>query len=392
VRVRIIVAPDKFKDCLSAPKVTEAIAAGLKLADPYVQIDICPMADGGEGIVDALVKATNGRLVMQGVTGPIPGTIVGATMGFLGDGTTAVIEMAAASGLHLLRPDERNPMKTTTYGTGELIKRAIEEGAKEIILGIGGSATVDGGLGALQACGAKVFVQREGAAAPQELKEPATGQDLVDLESVAPPPEMSVKVIVACDVDNPLTGPNGAAAVFGPQKGASAEQVKMLDEALGRLAEALEAEEAAKLPGAGAAGGLGFAMLAFFGAEMRPGIGLVMEATGLKERLGRADLCITGEGRLDASSLSGKAPVGVAKLCKEVGIPCIAIAGSIDLEAERKLREVFSACFSICSGPMELEEAMKRAAELLTFAGMNVLKGRMAGKGMRMNSSGMDFL
>ena len=390
--MRIIVAPDKFKDCLSAPKVAEAIAAGLKLADPYAQIDLCPMGDGGEGTVDALVKATNGRFVTQGVTGPIPGTIVGATMGFLGDGTTAVIEMAAASGLHLLRPDQRNPMKTTSYGTGELIKRALEEGAKEIILGIGGSATVDGGLGALQACGAKIFVQREGANAAQELTEPATGQDLVDLESVVPPPEMNVKVIVACDVDNPLTGPNGAAEIFGPQKGASKEQVHLLDEALGRLAEALDAQDAAKLPGAGAAGGLGFAMLAFFGAEMRPGIGLVMQATGLKERLAKADLCITGEGRLDASSLSGKAPVGVARLCREIGIPCIAIAGAVDLEAKEKLREIFSACFSICSGPMGLDQAMKRAPELLTFAGMNVLKARIVAKSIRASSSGGDFL
>ncbi len=390
--MRIIVAPDKFKDCLSAPKVAEAIAAGLKLADPYVQIDLCPMGDGGEGTVDALVKATNGRFITQGVTGPIPGTIVGATMGFLGDGTTAVIEMAQASGLHLLRPDQRNPMNTTTYGTGELIKRALEEGAKQIILGIGGSATVDGGLGALQACGAKIFVQREGMDGPKELKEPATGQDLVDLESVVPPPEMSVKVIVACDVDNPLTGPDGAAEIFGPQKGATKEQVKVLDEALGRLAEALEATEHAKLAGAGAAGGLGFAMLAFFGAEVRPGIGLVMEATNLKERLAKADLCITGEGRLDASSLSGKAPVGVAKLCKQVGIPCIAMSGSVELEAEKKLRDIFSACFSICSGPMELSEAMKRAPELLTFAGMNVLKARMAGKSVAARVTGGDFL
>ncbi|HEV8379227.1 MAG TPA: glycerate kinase [Tepidisphaeraceae bacterium] len=390
--MRIIVAPDKFKDCLNAPRVAEAIAAGLKLADPYVQIDLCPMGDGGEGTVDALVKATNGRLVTQGVTGPIPGTIVGATMGFLGDGTTAVIEMAAASGLHLLRADERNPMRTTTYGTGELIKRALGEGARQIILGIGGSATVDGGLGALQACGAKIFVQREGANAPQELTEPATGQDLVDLESVVPPPEMNVKVIVACDVDNPLTGPNGAAAVFGPQKGSTPEQVKLLDEALARLAEALEAEDAAKLPGAGAAGGLGFAMLAFFGAEMRPGIGLVMEATGLKERLAKAELCITGEGKLDASSLSGKAPVGVAKLCREVGIPCIAIAGAVDLDAKEKLREIFTACFSICSAPMSLQDSIRSAPELLTFTAMNMLKARIAGKSLRMTSAPNDFL
>ncbi|HEV8292573.1 MAG TPA: glycerate kinase, partial [Tepidisphaeraceae bacterium] len=290
------------------------------------------------------------------------------------------------------REDERNPLKTTTYGTGELIKRALEEGAKQIILGIGGSATVDGGLGALQACGAKIFVQREDANTPQELKEPATGQDLVDLDSVVPPPEMNVKVIVACDVDNPLTGPNGAAAVFGPQKGATKEQVKLLDEALGRLSEALEAEEAAKLPGAGAAGGLGFAMLAFFGAEMRPGIGLVMEATGLKERLAKSDLCITGEGRLDASSLSGKAPVGVAKLCKEVGLPCIAIAGAVDLDTKDKLREIFSGCFSICNAPMSLHESIKNAPQLLTYVAMNVLKARIAGKSMRMTPGVSDFL
>jgi glycerate kinase len=203
---------------------------------------------------------------------------------------------------------------------------------------------------------------------------------------------MKVKVIVACDVDNPLTGANGAAEIFGPQKGANREQVKLLDEALGRLAEALEAEDAAKLPGAGAAGGLGFAMLAFFGAEMRPGIGLVMEATNLKERLKAADLCITGEGRLDASSLSGKAPVGVAKLCREVGIPCIAMAGSVELEAEKKLREIFAAFFSICSGPMGLDEAMKRAPELLTYQGMNVLKARIAGKSVAARGVGGDFL
>ena len=224
------------------------------------------------------------------------------------------------------------------------------------------------------------------------MTEPATGQDLVDLESVVAPPEMSVKVIVACDVDNPLTGPNGAAEIFGPQKGATKEQVKLLDEALGRLAEALEATEHAKLAGAGAAGGLGFAMLAFFGAEMRPGIGLVMEATRLKERLAKADLCITGEGRLDVSSLSGKTPVGVAKLCREVGVPCIAIAGAVDLEAWGKLREVFSACFSVCSGPMELEEAMRRAPELLTFAGMNVLKARIAGHGIKTIAREPEFL
>src|SRR6266566_6059797 len=213
--MKIIIAPDKFKDCLSAPKVAEAIAAGLKLADPYVQIDLCPMGDGGEGTVDALVKATGGRFVTQGVTGPIPGTIVGATFGFLGDGTTAVIEMSAASGLHLLRPEERNPLKTTTYGTGELIKRALEEGAKNLILGIGGSATVDGGLGVLQALGAKISVRRDGADEVHELTQPATGQDLIDLESITRP-EISIKVIVACDVDNPLTGANGAAVVFGP--------------------------------------------------------------------------------------------------------------------------------------------------------------------------------
>ena len=223
------------------------------------------------------------------------------------------------------------------------------------------------------------------------MKEPATGQDLIDLESIARP-DVKLKVVVACDVDNPLTGPNGAAVVFGPQKGANAEQVKLLDEALEVFAEAMGGSELAKRAGAGAAGGLGFAMMAFFDAQMRPGIGLVMETTDLKRRLAAADLCITGEGRLDASSLRGKAPVGVAKLCKEVGVPCIAIAGGIEMEAAEKLKDIFAACFSICSGPMKVEESIKNAPRLLTYLAMNVLKARNATKRMRASSADSDFL
>jgi glycerate kinase len=217
-------------------------------------------------------------------------------------------------------------------------------------------------------------VQRNGQSI--ELADPATGQDLIDLESITGP-DLAAKFIVACDVDNPLTGPKGAAAIFGPQKGATPQQVKQLDEALAGLVEALDAKEQSDQPGAGAAGGLGFAMLTFFEAQMRPGIGLVMETTNLKTRLAAADLCITGEGRLDASSLSGKAPIGVARLCKEVGIPCIAIAGSVDLDVLDKLREHFAACFAIASGPMTLDESRRDAQRLLTYTAANILKSRI---------------
>jgi glycerate kinase len=380
IRMRIVIAPDKFKDCLSAPAVADAIAAGLRRADPQVSLDLCPMADGGEGTVDALVRATGGRLVSHRVTGPLPEMKVEATFGILGDGMTAVIEMAAASGLHLLKPEDRNPLNTTTFGTGELLLAAAKLGVKRIILGIGGSATNDAGLGCAQAAGLPVVLESGEYAAATE---PLTGHDIDSVVLVKHgrgSPIDGVEILVACDVSNPLFGANGAAAVFGPQKGATPEQVGELDDSVRRLAERLGKTELAQIAGAGAAGGLGFGMLAFFNATLRPGIEIVMEATRLRERLKSADLCFTGEGRLDASSLCGKTPIGVARLCGELGVPCVALAGAVEGDLASAPPEGLSAWFSICDKPMSLDRAMAEAPQLLGSTAEHVARVFVAGR------------
>ena len=337
--MRVVVAPDKFKGSLTAEEAARAIAAGLKAAVPDIVIDCCPIADGGEGTVAALTAATSGSLRSCRVTGPIPGMKVDAVYSLLGDGQTAVVEMAAASGLALLPAEDRNPMHTTTFGTGELLLAAARDGAQRIIIGIGGSATVDGGVGCLQACGLPIILE-EGE--PVSATEPLTGADLprvVLIKHGRGSPIERLKITVACDVTNPLFGPNGAAVVYGPQKGASATEVAQLDAALRQLAERTGKLEEAMTPGAGAAGGLGFGLIGFLGATIRSGAELVIEACRLRERLKGADLCITGEGRLDESSLHGKAPVSVARLCKELGVPCVALVGSLGPGAEKTLDE-----------------------------------------------------
>src|SRR5688572_14616744 len=316
--MKVVVAPDKFKGCLSAGAVARAMSTGLQRAVPDVQIDECPVADGGEGTVEALITATGGRFETRRVVGPLSDMKVDATFGVLGDGTTAVIEMAAASGLALIDARDRDPFRTTTFGTGELLLEAAKLGVKEIILGIGGSATVDGGIGAAQACGQPVILDGIG---PADMHEPLVGEDLrrVVLVKHARGSLLDrVKITVACDVRNPLFGPNGAAAIFGPQKGATAQQVQELDALLQQLAERCGKTNEANTPGAGAAGGLGFAMLAFFDATLRGGFAIVAHAVKLQDRLRGADLCLTGEGRLDRQSLAGKTPVGVARLCKQM--------------------------------------------------------------------------
>jgi glycerate kinase len=363
--MKIVVAPDKFKGSLTAPQVAEAIARGLHAADPSVTIDQCPMADGGEGTVEALVAATGGRLLDRRVTGPLPELRVNATFGMLGDGKTAVVEMAAASGLALLKTEERNPLNTTTFGTGELLVAAAEMGAEHIILGIGGSATVDGGIGCLQACGLPVILKSGELVAPTE---PLCGRDLesvIMIKHGRGSPVERVRVTVACDVTNPLFGPNGAAAVFGPQKGATPSQVRWIDQALEELATRTGKLAHAATPGAGAAGGLGFAMLAYLGATLRSGAQIMIEATRLRERLIGADLCITGEGRLDRQSLSGKAPIAVARVCKEIGIPCVALVGSIGEGTDDARAEGLRNWYSIGEAGLSLEQSIKRASELL---------------------------
>jgi len=307
---------------------------GVRAVAPDATIDRCPVADGGEGTVAALVASTGGRFESRLVTGPLPERKVRAQFGLLGDGRTAVIEMAAASGLALLAEEDRNPLNTTTFGTGELLNAAAALGVSEILLGIGGSATVDAGVGCAQACGLPVILE---GGEPVSATEPLCGRDLdgiVLIKHGRGSAVERVKITVACDVTNPLYGPSGAAPVFGPQKGATPAQIRQLDDSLRRLAERLGKTREANTPGAGAAGGLGFGMLAFFNATLRSGVDIVLEAVKLRDRLAGADLCITGEGRLDAQSLHGKAPVGVARMCRELGVPCVAIAGSVGDGAE----------------------------------------------------------
>jgi glycerate kinase len=377
--MRVLIAPDKFKACLTAPSVAAAIAAGVRAADPSADVLEIPMADGGEGTVDALVAATGGRTVTTRVTGPLPGMSVDAAWGMLGGDAAAgaaVIEMAAASGLALLRRDQYDPLKTSTFGTGELIMAAVARGAKRIILGIGGSATTDGGVGCAQACGLRIGLQTpaHGTAGPPAT--PLTGADLPRVISVQPPspghPLSGVQILVASDVTNPLCGPAGAAAVFGPQKGASPDTVRWLDRALDDLATRTGQQRAAHTPGAGAAGGLGFGLLAFFGATLRSGFDVIAEAVRLREKLVTADLVFTGEGRLDASSLHGKTAVGVARLCKELGVPCVALAGAIGDGADAARDEGLTAYFSVADRPMTLEESTRDAARLLAQAAANV--------------------
>jgi glycerate kinase len=328
--MKYLLAPDKFKGSLSAAEVARAMQAGLLGADPTATIDLCPVADGGEGTVDALVAATTGRVHTARVTGPLPETKVDARFGILGDGQTAVIEMSAASGLALLRPEDRNPMYTTTFGTGELLMAAAKLSVQRIVLGIGGSATIDAGIGCAQACGLPVIL-KDGE--PLSPTEPLVGQDLprvVLIKHGRGSPIEKIKLEVASDVSNPLCGPTGAARVYGPQKGATPDQIDFLDAALHELARRNNKLAEANMPGAGAAGGLGFAMAAFFGATLRSGIDLVLDAVQFTNRLAGVDLCLTGEGRLDSQSLHGKAAAGVAAACKAAGVRCVAIVGSAE--------------------------------------------------------------
>lgn len=361
--MKIVIAPDSFKESLSAPEVAQAIARGWLAVYPDAEIALCPMADGGEGTVDAVLAATGGERRELTVQGPLA-TQVQAHWGWLGDGT-AVIEMAAASGLHWVPSAQRDARVTSSYGTGELIRAALDAGATRIILGLGGSATNDGGSGLLRALGARFLDAggnelRPGGAALAKLQR-------VDLSALDARLH-DVHVDVAADVDNPLCGPRGASAVFGPQKGASPAQVEELDAALARMAEVVSealGEDFSDFPGVGAAGGLGFAAKAFFDARFRPGIELVAELSGLAEAVAGADLVITGEGRLDAQSLHGKTPVGVARVAQAQGVPVVALAGSLG-DGYQQVREAgIEAAFSLAPGPISLEYACAHAAEEL---------------------------
>jgi glycerate kinase len=376
--MRIVLAPDKFKGCLCAADVARAMEAGVRRAVPGAQIDLCPMADGGEGTVDAMVAATGGRFVVRRVTGPLPDMKVDARFGILGDGLTAVIEMSAASGLALLGAEDRDPMRTTTFGTGELLMAGAEMGVSRIILGIGGSATIDGGIGCAQACGLPVLMEDGETVSPGE---PLVGTDVhrvVLIKHGRGNIIERVRIDVACDVTNPLCGEDGAAAVYGPQKGATPGQIRELDAALMQLARRTDKVNEANLLGAGAAGGLGFGMAAFFGAALKRGVEMVIDAVHLADRLKSADLCITGEGRFDEQSLRGKTVGGVASVCKRIGVPCVVLAGSVDGQVNFSGQGI-TAVSSISDGSVSLDESIENAAELISTAAENLIRSMPEG-------------
>lgn len=368
--MKIIIAPDSFKESLSALEVAEQIAAGFRDIFSDAEYSLLPLADGGEGTVAALVAASSGRVVPVMVTGPL-GAQIDSFYGVSGDGQTAIIEMAAASGLTLVPPAFRNPLLTTSYGTGELIRHALDADLRHFLIGIGGSATNDCGAGMLQALGARLLGQngKEVGFGGGQLSR----VERIDLKKL----DLRLKecrIEVACDVDNLLTGPKGASAVFGPQKGATAEMVALLDDNLRHFARLLErdmGQAVSDLPGAGAAGGIGAALFALQ-AELRPGIELISDLINLEGAMKGANLVITGEGRIDGQTLHGKAPIGVAGLAKRYGIPVIGIAGSLGHGADQVHEHGIDAIFSVVVHPCSLAEAFAEAAVNLRATSRNV--------------------
>ena len=371
--MKIVIAPDSFKESLTALEVAEAIEAGLKKVLPDAEYVKVPMADGGEGTVQSLVDATEGRLISAEVRAPL-GNKVRAEFGLSGDGRTAIIEMAAASGLHLVPPEARNPLRTTSYGTGELILAALDEGVEKIIVGIGGSATNDGGAGMLQALGALLLdAQHQPIGAGGGCLQDLAAIDLSGLDKRL----ADVEIVVACDVDNPLCGEKGASAVFGPQKGATAEMVQALDSGLQHFA-ALAARDLGldiqSPAGAGAAGGMGGGVLLLPDARLQAGVQIVMEAVKLAEKVQDADLVITGEGRMDAQSVHGKTPIGVAHTAKSFGKPVIAIVGCLREDYEVVYAQGIDAVFPIIRQLGSLEEILQHGRDNLVSAAQNVAR------------------
>ncbi|MCI1897904.1 MAG: glycerate kinase [Enterobacter sp.] len=379
--MKIVIAPDSYKESLSALEVATAIEQGFREIWPDADYVKLPVADGGEGTVEAMVAATAGRIVHVDVTGPL-GASVQAFYGLSGDERSAFIEMAAASGLELVKPAQRNPLTTTSWGTGELISHALDAGVKHIIIGIGGSATNDGGAGMVQALGAKLLTS-EGKPIGQgggELDRLAR-IDISGLDKRL----ADCRIEVACDVTNPLTGEEGASAVFGPQKGATPEMIERLDKSLAHYAQVIAHDldmDVLNLSGGGAAGGMGAALYAFCGAQLRQGIEIVTDALQLDKQVADADLVITGEGRIDSQTIHGKVPVGVARVAKRFNKPVIGIAGSLTADVgvvhEHGVDAVFSVIYTVCT----LEEALENAEENVRLAARNIAATLKVGMGM----------
>lgn len=362
--MKIVIAPDSFKDSLSAQAVANAIASGLAEVWPDAELVKCPMADGGEGTIEALLDACQGQWMSAQVSGPL-GDRLEAHWGWLAQSRTAIIEMAMASGLQLLTLTQRDACLTSTAGTGQLISAALDAGAQRVILAIGGSATNDGGSGMISALGAR-FLDRD------DRPLPGGGLALTDLARIdlsgLDPRLAGVRVEIAADVDNPLCGPNGASHIFGPQKGASPDQVLALDAALAHFADHSArtlGHDLRDSPGSGAAGGMGFAAKAYLNASFRAGVEVVADLTGLEQALRGADLVITGEGRFDAQTLRGKTPLGVARVAQRQRVPVIVLAGTLGEGYEQLYQHGISAAFALTSGPMDLEKACREAPRLL---------------------------
>jgi len=362
--MKIVIAPDSFKGSLTAMEVSDAIEQGIREIFPEAEIVKIPMADGGDGTVQCLVNATGGKILREKVTGPL-GNEVLASYGILGDKKTAVIEMAEASGLTLVPENKRNPLITTTYGTGQLIKSALGQGCRKMIIGIGGSATNDGGAGMVQALGAKLLDKdgEEIGFGGGELKK------VFRIDTKCLDNRLSeTKVLIASDVSNPLCGSQGASRIYGPQKGATPEVIEELDESLAYFAGIIKRDlnkDVKDIPGAGAAGGLGAGLIAFLDAELRPGIEIIIEIVKLEQAIQDADLVITGEGKIDSQTIYGKAPIGVAKIAKKYNVPVIAVAAIIGDDADIVHQYGIDTLLKISEPPMNLNESKVKKYRLI---------------------------
>lgn len=378
--MKIVVAPDSFKGSVSASGACDAIASGLRRVVPDADIVSIPMADGGEGTVDALVASTKGNLREVEVIGPLAQPIK-ATYGITGDEgkaeRTAVIEMAAAAGLPLVPIAKRNPLYTTTYGLGQLINDAIGQGCRKFIIGIGGSATNDCGTGMAQALGVKFYDNDK-----QEITDYMTG-DLMGQVASVDTSGLALDIdqcefVIACDVSNPLLGPNGAGNIYGPQKGADPATIELLETNMAHIITLIEDKVhrvVRDIAGAGAAGGLGAGIMTFLNGSLEQGVEIVMRYSRFAQKIRGADLIITGEGKIDATTVSGKTIAGIAAVAQAQSIPVIALAGLIDTEAFEKIRQIgIKAIFSICPGPISLPQAMKQAPALLADTAEQVLR------------------
>lgn len=371
--MKIIVSPDSFKGSCSAIEVANSIEKAILSVDSTIEVVKMPVADGGEGTIDAITSCVPADIYELEVCGPM-GEKAMAKYAVIDNGETAVIEMAQASGLPMVPVGERNPLLATTYGTGQLMKDALNKGCKKMIIGIGGSATNDGGAGVLMALGAS-FKNAEG-------KELALGggalADLAEIDLTEFDSRIfDAEITVACDVTNPLTGENGASYVYGPQKGATPEMVKELDAALAHFAKVSEeklGEDYSNYPGTGAAGGLGFALIAYCKAKFAAGIDIVLNVSGFEKELQDADLVITGEGRIDGQSVQGKVLFGIGTRAKEQNVPVIAIGGAVRSDSEALLDHGITAMFSIANGPMTLDYAMENGPELIEQITKNVIR------------------